>query len=142
MKYILISLTVAAITLFTLACKHPKYAADKLSVNQIRWGTGGGFVGKESAHILCDNGQLFNRDIMGVTAAAGKTKAARAKALFKTISALELAKMDINQPGNTYSFLEYQEGDIVSRVVWGDKNMPVEKSIQALFGELNGLLKK
>jgi hypothetical protein len=142
MKFILICLTALATTFLCLACNRPKYAADKLSVNQIRWGTGGGFVGKESAHILCDNGQLFNRDILGVTAAAGKTKAAKAKALFKTISALELAKMDMNQPGNTYSFLEYQEGDSVSRVVWGDKNMPVEKSIQALFGELNGLLKK
>lgn len=99
-------------------------------------------MGKESAHILCDNGQIFSRDIMGKTTETGKTKGKKAKALFKTTEALGLAKMDFNHPGNIYNFLEIQEGDMVSRVVWGDKSYPVEKPVEALFVELNGLLKK
>ena len=142
MKFILFFLTALSLTLLCLACKHPKYAADNLSEKQIRWGTGGGFVGKESAHILCDNGQIFNRDIMGVTAAAGKTSGKKATVLFKTMADLGLSSMDFIHPGNTYSFLEFQEGDMVSRVVWGDKNSPVGKPVEELFATLNGLLKK
>lgn len=142
MKFILIFLTVLATTLLCLACKHPKFAADKLPEKQIRWGNGGGFVGKEKSNILLENGQIFSRDIMGNTEEADKTKGKKAKALFKTIEAIGLAKMEFNHPSNTYSFLEFQEGDIVSRVVWGDKNAPVGKPVEDLFAKLNSLLKK
>ena len=142
MKSILISLTVLATTFLWLACKHPKYTSDKLPEKQIRWGNGGGFVGKESAHILCENGQIFSRDIMGKTSEAGKTKGKKAKELFKTMESLNLAKMEFHHPGNIYNFLEFQDGDMVSRAVWGDKNFPPEKRLEDLFRELNGLLKK
>ena len=142
MKFFLISLSVLA-TLFLLqACANAKYSVEKLSEKQIRWGTGGGFAGKESAHILCDNGQIFKRDILGVTTKYGKSKSKKAQELFKTIESLELSKMEFNHPGNTYSFLEWQDGDMVSRVVWGDKSYPVEKPIETLYGTLNGLLKE
>jgi len=142
MKFIFISLTILATSFLWLACKQTKYTAEKLPEKQLRWGNGGGFVGKESSHILCDNGQIFNRDMMGKTSEAGKTKGKKAKAIFKTVESLGLSKMEFNHPGNTYNFLEFQEGDMVSRVVWGDKNFPTEKSFENLFGELNGLLKK
>ncbi len=142
MKFILLALTIFATTFLWLACKHPKYTIDKLPEKQIRWGNGGGFAGKETSHILCDNGQIFSRDIMGKTSEAGKTKGKKAKELFKTTESLELAKMEFKHPGNLYYFLEIQEGDMVSRVVWGDKNMPVGKPIEDLFRELNELLKK
>lgn len=136
------SLLFWATMMLGIACKHPQYAADKLPQNQIRWGTGGGFVGKESSHILCDNGQIFSRDIVGNTQAAGKTKRKHAASLYKTIKSLDLAKMEFNHPGNTYSFLEYQEGDMKSRVVWGDKNAPVGKPVEEAFRALNALLVK
>jgi len=142
MKFTLISLTILATTLLCLACKQPKFAADKLPEKQIRWGNGGGFVGKEKSNILLENGQIFNRDILGNTTEADKTKGKKAKALFKTIKALGLTQMEFNHPGNTYSFLEFQEGDMVSRVVWGDKNAPVGKPVEELFSALNALLKK
>ncbi len=142
MKIILLSLTIAAITLFTLACKYQKYTTGNLPEKQIRWGNGGGFVGKETSHILLENGQIFSQDIMGNTTAVGKTKAKKAKDLFKTITSPELAKMEYNHPGNLYSFLEFKDCDSLSRLLWGDKNIPVEKSIENLFEELNGLLKK
>jgi len=142
MKFILISLTVLATTFLWLACKHPKYTSDKLPEKQIRWGNGGGFAGKESAHILCENGQIFSRDIMGKTTEAGKTKGKKAKEIFKTMESLGLAKMEFHHPGNIYNFIEFQDGDMVSRVVWGDKNFPVEKTVEDFFRELNGLLKK
>lgn len=142
MKYIFISLAVLTLGFLLPACKHSKYAADKLPGKQIRWGNGGGIVGKEKSHILLENGQIFSRDIMGSTVEATKTREKKAKTIFKQIDMLGLARMVENKPGNTYSFLEFQDGDMVSRVVWGDKNSPDLKSVQALFEELNGLLKR
>ena len=50
--------------------------------------------------------------------------------------------MDQDRLKNIYYFIEIQEGDMVSRVVWGDKNYPAAKPLEDLFGELNGLQKK
>ncbi|MFN0174170.1 MAG: hypothetical protein ACKVU0_05940 [Saprospiraceae bacterium] len=142
MKFTLISLTILTAAFLWLACKHPKYTSDKLPEKQIRWGNGGGFAGKESSHILCDNGQIFSRDILGKTSEAGKTKGKKAKEIFETIESQRLAKMEFHHPGNIYYFLEFQDGDMVSRVVWGDKNFSVGKAVEDLFRELNDLLKK
>ncbi len=142
MKFILLSLTILATTILGIACKHPKYAADKLPEKQIRWGDGGGFVGKEKSHVLLENGQIFNIDIMGKISEAPKTKGKTAKALFKKMESLNLAKMEFNHPGNIYSFLEFKDGDMVSRVVWGDKAYSVGKPVEDLFSNLNGLLSK
>jgi hypothetical protein len=142
MKYILFSLTLLATTFLWLSCKHTKYTASKLPEKQIRWGTGGGFVGKEASHILLENGQIFSRDIVGNTTEDAKTKGKKAKALFKSLETLGIAKMEFNHPGNMYSFLEFQDGDMVSRIVWGDKASSVGKPVEDFFSELNGLLKK
>ncbi len=142
MKLIVFSASILVLFSMAQACSHPKYAADKLPTKQIRWGNGGGFVGKETSHILCDNGQIFSRDILGATTAAGKTRSKKAKALFKTAETLGLAKMEMNQPGNIYYFLEFQDLDMMSRVVWGDKNVPVAKPAEDFFRDLNSLLKK
>lgn len=143
MKYFL-PLMAFALLFFvgTTACKRNPYNAEKLPEKQIRWGNGGGIAGKESSHILCENGQIFYRDILGKVSAAPKTKRKKAVALYKTIEALGLSKMEFIHPGNTYQFLEWQDGDMVSRVVWGDKGFPVEKSISDLYGSLNLLLQK
>lgn len=141
MKIVVITLGILAIGILWFACKSQKHSADNLPQNQIRWGNGGGFVGKESAHILLENGQLFSRDIMGKTTAAGKTKKKQALALFNSVKSLGLNELEFEHPGNTYSFLEWQDGDMVSRVVWGDRSHPVPKGVEELFGALNGLLK-
>jgi len=141
MKIVLIALTVLAIGILWFACKSPKHSADNLPQNQLRWGNGGGFVGKESVHILLENGQIFSRDIMGQTSSAGKTKKKEALALFNTAKLIGLAELEFEHPGNTYVFLEWQDGDMVSRVVWGDRAHPAPKGVEELFGALNGLLK-
>lgn len=123
------------------ACKQTRYTADKLPEKLLRWGSGGGVVGKEKSWILLENGQIFATDIMGKTTESNKVSGKKAKSLFKTAEALGIAKMEFNHPGNLYYFLEWQNGDMVSRIVWGDKNLPVDKSVEALYNDLNALLK-
>lgn len=143
MKIVLIALTLVAMAALFSFCKHqPSFTADNLPPQQLRWGSGGGIVGKETTHTLLQNGQTFLREMAGPLVESAKTKPKTAAAIFKTAESLGLSKMEFNHPGNIYSFLEWQDGDMVHRVVWGDAKFPVDGGVKALYEQLNGLLKK
>ena len=141
MKILLISLTLIATASLFLFCKHqPKFTAENLPPQQLRWGTGGGFVGKETVYTLLNNGQVFKRGLNSPLAETAKTKKKTATAIYKTAAALELSKLEFDHAGNIYSFLEWQDGDMVHRVSWGDPAFPVDAGIKTLYDQLNGLL--
>lgn len=142
MKTILIALTVLATAFLWLACKQSKYAPGNFPDRQLRWGSGGGIVGKETTYTLLDNGQIFVRDMGGTLTETAKTKGKTAKALYEMIGILGLEQLDFQHPGNTYDFIEVLNGDSVRRISWGEKNIPVDPKIKDLFNQLNGLLKK
>jgi hypothetical protein len=124
------------------ACKHqPKFTADTLPAQQMRWGSGGGFAGKENVYTLLQNGQIFQRDAQGNLVERKKTKAKKAAAIYKTARELKLADLDFNYPGNVYSFLEWQDGDAIRRIVWGDPKIPANRDVKAVFDQMNALLK-
>lgn len=143
MRIILISLTlIAAASLFTF-CKHqPKFTADNLPPQQLRWGSGGGVVGKETTYTLLNNGQIFKKGLKEPNTEAAKTKSKTAAEIFKAAAALDIAKLEFNHPYNLYSFLEWQDGDVVQRIVWGDPAFPVGEGVKEVFDRLNGLLTK
>lgn len=143
MKIILLSLSFIAVVSLCCFCKHqPRFAADNLPTQQLHWGAGGGYVGKESAHILLNNGQIFKRELAGALVETAKVKSKKAAAIFKTAQALDFSNLEFNHPGNIYSFLEWQDGDVVHRIVWGDPNFPIDGNVKALYDRLNGLLKQ
>ncbi|MBL7825711.1 MAG: hypothetical protein JNJ57_03710 [Saprospiraceae bacterium] len=143
MKLILIALALFATGLLFQLCKHqPKFSPDNLPVKQLRWGNGGGFTGRENTNVLLENGQLFSNKLSGeFKEAEEKAKSKTSAALFKSVQALNLGKMEFVHPGNLYQFIEFHDGDAVQRVVWGDASFPVDPAIQSLFDQLNGLLK-
>lgn len=142
MKVLLIILALLASSALFWFCKHTKYAPGSFPDHQIRWGSGGGFVGKETTYTLLDNGQIFVRKLGGDLTSAGATKTRVAKSIYKTVENLGLANLNFQHPGNTYSFMEVLSGDSVQRVSWGDPAHPVDADVKALFDQLNGLLDK
>jgi hypothetical protein len=58
MKIIPILLPLALCLAF-FACKTPQYNASNLPDTQLRFGYGGGVVGKETTYCLLENGQIF-----------------------------------------------------------------------------------
>lgn len=136
-------LFISASLFLTQACKTTQYTPDNLPEKQLHWGNGGGFTGKESINLLCDNGQIFHRDMMsGLTTAAGKTSKKKAKSLFATSEKLGLNKLQFSHPGNMYNFIEWRNGGETNRITWGDKNAPVDKAVADFYMKLNALLKK
>ncbi|MBX2892786.1 MAG: hypothetical protein KF734_17790 [Saprospiraceae bacterium] len=142
MKTTIIVLTLFATAFLWLACKQTKYTPGNFPDKQLRWGSGGGIVGKETTYTLLDNGQIFKREMGGSLTETSKAKANKAKALYKMVETLGLAQRDFKHPGNVYDFIEVLDGDSVHRISWGEANIPVDPKIKDLFNELNGLTKK
>lgn len=135
-----IFVTLVLLVLTTAACKHSKYHHEsEFPAKQLQWGTGGGFAGKESYHILLENGQIFKRELirsdslMEVTG----TKKRIAKSIFEAADNAGITSMEFSHPGNMYTFISYAG----KRIVWGDKNHPVGEPIDKLYKQLNDLVK-
>ena len=126
-----------AILALSSQCKHPKYTADNLPDEHLRFGNGGGFTGVETTDTLLENGQLFKSTTAAPQAVALKNCPRKtAKKLFETAESLGLEKMDFAHPGNIYSFIEYTDDGKTSRVTWGDREHPVDEKIRALYEQL------
>lgn len=142
MRILLISITLLATALLFWFCKQQKYTAGKFPDKQLRWGNGGGFVGRENTFTLLENGQIFKSEPNDKMTELEKTKAGKAKKIFETAAALGLAKLNFEHPGNIYSFVELQEGDMVQRITWGDIKYPVDERVKDLFAQLTALVKQ
>jgi len=118
-------------------CKHPKYTADNLPDEYLRFGNGGGFTGVETTYTLLENGQLFKSTTAAPQVVALKNCLCKtAKQLFETAESLGLEKMDFAHPGNIYSFIEYTDDGKTNRVTWGSREHPVDEKIKGLYEQL------
>jgi len=142
MKILLIALAVFASAALFWFCKNTKYAPNTLPDRQLRWGNGGGFVGKEITYTLLDNGQIFTQKTGEALTESASTKRRTAKSIFKTAETLGLAALDFQHPGNTYKFIEIQSGGAVRRISWGDAEHPVSQGVADLYTQLAALVKK
>ncbi|MBK7935911.1 MAG: hypothetical protein IPJ82_01920 [Lewinellaceae bacterium] len=142
MKTILLVFTFSAATLFFFACKPTQYTTENLPDRQLRWGSGGGYVGKETTYTLLDNGQVFVRETGGKLAETTNTKPKKAKVLYETMGTLGLSTLDFQHPGNIYNFIEVLNGTDINRISWGEKGHAVDQQVQDLYRQLNELVKK
>ena len=132
---LLFGLLAAAVVVFQ-ACKTTTYTVDNLPDEQLRFGSGGGFAGTSSEHILLDNGQYFykpqkSKQFDYVTAIDKQV----ARDYFKRVAALNLGQRSFKHPGNMYYYLQ-RGADEATRVTWGDINHPVDSTIQATYKAL------
>lgn len=110
-----------SVGIFFSACAK-KYTIDKLPSEQLRFGTGGGFTGKEMEYLLLKNGQVFVKQPTEMAySSLGKIKPKVAKTLFNQVKAMD--KLQLQKPGNTYAFVNYQHDTVTHRMVFNDKLM-------------------
>jgi hypothetical protein len=143
MNYLILLVSVGAAALLFWFCKTPDGQKKNDIPRALHWGTGGGFTGVESMYALTPDRQLRTRtsikDTLRNVDRIGKRKV---KKIFALADSLQLLQLDFNHPGNTYKYLEVQEGDQLRRIVWGDARYPVPAQIQNLFDQLSELSKK
>lgn len=139
MRIILIALALVASALILWYCKHTRYSAANLPAKQLRFGSGGGFTGKETGYMLLENGQLFQNNPGAGPVEIQATRRKTAQAIFKTAETLGLASLDFKHPGNVYDFIEFAEGDKLNRVSWGDPHVTPDPKITDLYAQLTAL---
>ncbi len=141
MKVLILLLSLCTTALVFWFCKTPKYTADSLPQKQLRWGKGGGFVGRETLHLLLENGQIFKPgDEAGKMVETTGTRRAKAKKLFKLLETTGIQNLDFQHPGNTYKFMDIVAGETVKRIAWGDAQYPVDASVEDLYRQLEALV--
>ena len=143
MKHILLFLLLAAVAGLFAFCKSnkPKHSADMLPPKQLRWGSGGGFTGKETVNTLLENGQIFQFSSMtNQITELGGTKAKTAKGHFAKATTSGLDLLNFNNPGNMYYFIETKDGEATNRVTWGDEKTPLMQEVKDFYTALQQLL--
>ena len=123
--------------LLIMACKTPTYTLDTLPEEQLRFGSGGGFAGTSTEHLLLANGQYFkkpqgSRQLGYIT----RIDPALAKRYLQRAGALGLNAMDFNHPGNMYYYLDLRGGATAGKITWGDINHEPPAAAKALYKEL------
>lgn len=136
---ILVTMLGATLSLFFTSCQR-KIAADALPETYIKFGSGGGFVGKEHTFLLLPNGRLYENpiDTAQVFKKIKKIKAAKTALIFdeKTITTLE--SLTFNKPDNIYHYVEIHRNGKTHRLTFPDKGiMPIE--IQTFYKMLEEL---
>lgn len=112
--------------------------ADKLvsktGVDEINFGTGGGFTGQVNSFKLNPGGALFDK--------INRIKKVNSKATLEAFKkAQELKDYSFNSPENVYSFIEIKSKGKINRIVWSLSSSDVDKKVIDLHNSLMLLTK-
>jgi hypothetical protein len=116
-----------------LSCSANK-AIVKTSIEEIQFGSGGGFTGKEIIYTLNSKGKLTEggKDLKQID-------------LKKTLLLFKIAKKfktySFNEPQNMYSFIVIQSKDNKNRIVWGLGSTKINKDVTDFYNQLISLTK-
>lgn len=137
---IITSLLIAA---FLLGCNNKHYTPDQLPGEHLSFGDGGGFTGAVTEYILLENGQLYRFNSMEKdTVEIGKLKKKETKSLLMEVKALNLDKINIQEPGNMYYFISMKNGDKIYKITWGSATYTIDPKIEAFYKKLMNTVKK
>ena len=116
------------IALLLSACSTCKVAKSS-PIQEIQYGSGGGFSGTVSAYTLKSDGTLWQQKKQ-----ISKLSCAALCSIFEL--AEQLPKEDFVQPGNVYSFVKIISKDATYYYAWAAGQLPDAKVIE-LYSKLN-----
>ncbi len=101
---------------------------------QITFGSGGGFTGQVTEYNVDARGNLKRIDgLSGSETNLGKIKKADLRQIYKTLSEMNLSKMNMNQPGNMYYFIKEVDSSSIHEVIWGNPDYKTPDNIQEFY---------
>lgn len=109
----------------------------------ILFGNGGGFAGKETTYKLLGNGSLLSKtSIKGdFTTVKEDINLKEVKGILKEVGKINWSGIELNNPGNTYRFLIYENEGITYKLTWGSGKSEVPQEIESLYNKLSNLAK-
>jgi len=112
---------------FLSSCATSKIA--KTGIDQISFGSGGGFTGEVKTYTLNQDSKLFEKE-----KELKKIDSKTTLELFNQAS--ELKEYSFNTPENMYSFIEIKTKEKTNRIVWGYGATTVDKKATELYNKL------
>ncbi len=138
------SLFMASIALIFLTlsnCSVNKSLNNKL-VNEITFGSGGGFTGAVIKYQIKSSGEITKINSIDNKTILFKTINRRKfKEINKKVNKLTEAQLKYNQPENIYYFIEIDNG-VKTIITWGENNKEAPLEIKQLYAYLNILIKE
>ena len=95
------------------------------------FGKGGGFTGQQTEYLMLKNGQVFAKDqSSGTYIRKGGVSRQTAQQAFHNFRLLGFDQYVLNTPGNTYSYIIFQDPEEKCQLTWGDPGNPVPPDLQ------------
>ena len=139
---ILVFLLLPAALWGLLSC-HPKLISFSVSGNSncIYFGKGGGFTGQLFEYSICTNGKMYKKE-NGVLKFWGSVPENIKQQIFTNYNNLQIQTLNLNNPGNTYYFIGYQQqGSSIHKITWGNAPAP-DKEISLFYNMMLETVKK
>ena len=110
------------------SCATSKIAVDT-GIEEITFGSGGGFTGVVKTYKLTSCGKLFEDDM--------ELKKVSSKKRFELFKQAKVLKdVDFNRPDNLYRFIEIKTKEKTNRIVWSFGSMEIDKNALELYDSL------
>lgn len=123
-----------------ISCKSKPINPLQYTESTIIFGYGGGFSGAEKTYSLLDNGGLFELTKMGQEyVKLTKVPKDQVSQIFTNFNFFNFDELKLNEPGNTYKFIELNVDGNRNRIVWG--NSKVDRNITVMHAILMNLIK-
>ena len=123
-----------------LSCKSKPINPLQYTESRIVFGHGGGFSGLEKTYALLENGALFELTKMGQEyIKLDKVPKEQVSQLLTNFNFLKFDELKLNEPGNTYKFIELNVNGSQNRIVWG--NSKVDRNVSVMHEILMNLIK-
>lgn len=120
MKYAIAIACLALVVFLFSSCKTKQYTMEENPEPMITFGSGGGFTGQSTFYTLFKNGQLYKKKgLRGEHTPLENVKKKEVLQIFKNYEVLNLAEVNINEPGNMSYFIEFKDENGVHRMTWG-----------------------
>ena len=128
--------------ILNMSCKTSKVVFNPETSDKmfLTFGSGGGFTGKVMTYYLTEDGSLYTKSGDEITK-VGKAAKEIAKQAFTNYESLGLMKVNLNDPGNRYSFIERKNGSEKNAIKWGNNPLG-NKNIETYFAVLMNIVKK
>lgn len=121
-NYALIKLGLIALSFMCISCSHLQKVHDTTKTPIIVFGHGGGFAGIEHRFLLYSDGRIFKNDLNGNMHFVIKVPKRTYDQLQSNIHQMAESMLVINDPGNTYQFLEWLEEEKKAKWLWNSSN--------------------
>ncbi|MEO5581877.1 MAG: hypothetical protein ABIR66_04250 [Saprospiraceae bacterium] len=85
----------------------------------IYFGNGGGFTGFETTYALLESGDVYKKNgFQDQCVYLCRLKPNETKQIFSNYEFLGLSAIELNEPGNTYSFIEFSNSNTKHKLTW------------------------